>query len=249
MTLPRQPWLTSRQLTSLSTRNYSLPARLCMRTKQYVRFQSTKPSPSTNITTTEAAELAATQARVARATRWTPKFFRKYVETLKGAPLTTLTSFLILHELTAIVPLFGLAGFFHYYNWLPPFFAEGAWVLKGVGLFSSWFRKRGWITDAEAQAARNAAEEGHPESVEQKGGIKQTVGKWLGRGETGTRWVVEFATAYAVVKAFLPLRLVVSVTWAPTFARWTVIPFTKWVRARFGRKKDVVAAQGAVKKS
>lgn len=67
-------------------------------------------------------------------------------------------------------------------------------------------------------------------------------GRWWGRGETGVRVVVELATAYAITKALLPLRLVVSVWATPWFARWSVLPVTNRLGRLFGRKK--VAAPG-----
>lgn len=74
--------------------------------------------------------------------------------------------------------------------------------------------------------------------------------RWWGRGEKGVRVVVELATAYAITKMLLPLRLVGSVWATPWFARWTVLPVTKRLGRLFGRgkaKKTVDAAgTGAV---
>lgn len=147
---------------------------------------------------------------------------------LRTAPLSHISAFLILHELTAIVPLFGLAGAFHYYNWLPPYISEGKWVSEGTEKFGKWLRKKGWISDEERS------------------------GRYFGRGESGTRIVVELATAYAITKALLPLRLVGSVWATPWFARWTVLPVTRRLGGMFERKKAVpvkavdAASTGAV---
>jgi hypothetical protein len=48
--------------------------------------------------------------------------------------------------------------------------------------------------------------------------------------------VVEFATAYAIVKVLLPLRLVVSVWGAPWFARLVVIPIGSTTRSILRRR-------------
>jgi len=56
-------------------------------------------------------------------------------------------------------------------------------------------------------------------------------------GEGGVRIVVEFATAYAITKALLPLRLILSVWATPWFARISVIPFTNVVRRIFRRSR------------
>lgn len=166
------------------------------------------------------------------------KFLRTRLLALKNAPLTHITAFLLLHEITAVVPLFGLAAAFHYYHWLPPFFAEGEWVLKGVTLFGNYFRRKGWITSSDAESAKSVAEEGRAEKVEQKSGRGQSLGKWWNRGEGGTRLVIEFATAYAVVKALMPLRIIISIWGAPWFARWSIIPMQNLFRKMFGRRKN-----------
>lgn len=62
-------------------------------------------------------------------------------------------------------------------------------------------------------------------------------GSWWGSGEGAVRIVVELATAYAITKALLPFRLVVSIWATPTFARWTVLPVTTWAKRLFGRTK------------
>lgn len=82
--------------------------------------------------------------------------------------MTHIASFLLLHELTAIVPLVGLAATFHYTGWLPPYISEGAWVKEGVEKFGRYFRRKGWLGEE---------------------------GSWRGRGwgvgEGGVRVVVE----------------------------------------------------------
>ena len=156
----------------------------------------------------------------------TPKFLRPTVSALHNAPVTHITAFLLLHEITAVVPLFGLAGAFHYYCWLPPYFAEGAWGAAGVEKFGRYFRRKGWIGAGEEAETERIAKDG--EDLRQVETTKEL--KWWNRGEGGVRWVVEFATAYAIVKALLPLRIVLSVWGAPWFARWTVIPITNAFR-------------------
>ena len=162
----------------------------------------------------------------------TPKFLRPTVAALHNAPVTHITAFLLLHELTAVVPLFGLAGAFHYYNWLPHYFAEGAWVVSGVEKFGRYFRRKGWIGPGEEAEAEQRARDG--EDLTQ---IETTKGlKWWNRGDGGMRWVVEFATAYAIVKALLPLRIVASVWGAPWFARWTIIPISNAFKKLFSKR-------------
>ncbi|KAJ9640011.1 vacuolar protein sorting-associated protein 1 [Coniosporium tulheliwenetii] len=162
------------------------------------------------------AEPSKAQSRLDRTVSRTPRFLRSYLSTLRTAPLTHITAFLLLHELTAIVPLIGLAATFHYTRWLPPYISEGAWVQAGIEKFGRYFRRKGWL-----------GEEG-----------SRREGYW-GFGEGSVRWVVEVATAWAVVKALLPLRLMVSVSATPWFARWAVVP------VREGVKRGTAAGTGA----
>lgn len=188
-----------------------------------LRYQSTKA--------TGQSQTVPAVSRFDRFIARTPtKFLRNRLQVLKNAPLTHITAFLLLHEVTAIVPLFGLASAFHYYEWLPPYFAEGAWVLKGVSMFGNYFRRKGWIDAADADEAKTLAKEGRAEDVEKPKKGLLNAGKWWTRGEGGTRVIIEFATAYAIVKALMPIRIVISVWGAPWFARWTVIPVQNLVK-------------------
>jgi Hypothetical protein FLILHELTA len=182
--------------------------------------------------------------RIQRILRRTPKFLRPTLSALHNAPLTHITAFLILHEITAIAPLVGLVGAFHYFQWLPPFFAEGKWVVSGVEKFGNYFRRKGWIEAGDTQEAKVLAESGKAGTVERVKQKKGVASKWWGRGETGTRLLVEVATAYAVVKVLLPLRLIVSVWGAPWFARWTVVPFNNMVKGLFKRRAKQVGTGG-----
>jgi hypothetical protein len=202
------------------------PRQLTPRLRAFLRRQFTsqqQPTPSAKSSTYDRL--------VAR----TPRFLRPTLAALHNAPVTHVTAFLILHEITAVVPLFGLAGAFHYYNWLPSYFAEGAWVVAGVEKFGRYFKKKGWIGAVEEADTEREARQGIPlDKIEKTRGLR-----WWNRGEGGTRLVVEFATAYAVTKALLPLRLMLSVWGAPWFARWTVIPASNAFKKLFGKKKAV----------
>lgn len=109
-----------------------------------------------------------TRTRAERITSRLPKFLQRYTTPLINAPLTHISAFLILHELTAVLPLLGLAGIFHYTKWLPPYISEGKYVSAGVEKFGNYFRKKGWL--------------GHDATKRYK---------WWGRGEGGVRVVVE----------------------------------------------------------
>lgn len=168
------------------------------------------------------------QSRIERFNRRMPRFLHKYTSALATAPLSHITAFLLLHEITAVVPLLGLAATFHYTEWLPPWFSEGAWVLKGVETFGNYFRRKGWIRSDQAADAESQAQLQ----------MRRRDRVW-NLGEGGTRWVIEFATAYAVTKVLLPVRIIFSVWGTPWFAKRTVIPFMSWAKRLFGRGKKV----------
>ena len=108
-----------------------------------------------------------------------PRFLHRYTTPLLTAPVSHISAFLILHEITAVIPLFALAGFFHYSQWMPPFISEGKWVADGVEKFGNWFRKKGWIGEVPA-----VGEDG-------KVGKRGKAGVWWNRGEGSLRIVVE----------------------------------------------------------
>lgn len=68
------------------------------------RFQSTQSTPN---------------PRIDRVLSRLPKFLHPYTNGLRSAPVSHVVAFLILHEITAVLPLLGLAGLFHYTEWLP----------------------------------------------------------------------------------------------------------------------------------
>jgi hypothetical protein len=216
-------------------------------------------NPPTRRYATNPTSTATPQSRIERFNRRLPKFLRRYTVALTNAPISHITAFLLLHELTAIIPLFGLAGYFHYTHWLPSWFAEGAFVLSGVERFGRYFRRKGWIRSGEAEEAEREVQEIVAEkdrirhednSVAQEERKLRKVDKAWNVGEGGVRLVVEFATAYAITKALIVPRVVFSVWATPGFARWTVVPAIAKFKRVFGRKekggKGVSAGTGVV---
>ena len=86
-----------------------------------------------------------TQSRLERIHSRLPTFLQRYSKPLVNAPLTHISAFLLLHEVTAVVPLLGLATVFHYTRWMPPYISEGKWVSDGMEKFGKYFRKKGWL--------------------------------------------------------------------------------------------------------
>ncbi|OJD13363.1 hypothetical protein AJ78_06175 [Emergomyces pasteurianus Ep9510] len=162
-----------------------------------------------------------------------PRFLRSYTTPLLNAPVTHVTSFLILHEITAVVPLLGLTGAFHYWGWIPAL-GDGT-VDEGVKKFGRWLRKKGWVEQgAEMQAEAE---------VEMGIGMGPTTAAGGGTGglggiadtDKGVQLILEFATAYAITKAMLPVRIMLSVWATPWFARGVVGPVGRGVGRVFGK--------------
>ncbi len=184
----------------------------------------TRAQPTRQFATTPPPHPPTSQTRIERFNRRLPKFLHRYTNALSSAPVSHITSFLILHEITAIVPLFGLAATFHYTHWLPSWFSEGAWALQGVERFGAYFRRKGWIKGGEVEQA------GHATKMSMRNRA------WT-ISEGGARLIVELATAYAITKVLLPIRIAASIWATPWFAKKTVIPLLDGFKRTFGGRK------------
>ena len=132
--------------------------------------------------------------------------------------MTHITSFLILHEFTAVLPLFGLVGAFHYGNWMPDLTSstgENNAFDEGAARFGRWLRKKGWVDEADVSTVADHEAIGLAPREKQRAGV---------------RLVLEFATAYAITKALLPFRLAASAWATPWFARTVLAPTTRLAR-------------------
>jgi hypothetical protein len=152
-----------------------------------------------------------------------------------AAPVSYITAFLILHELTALVPLIGLASFFHYSNWIPESILknqEGVFN-SAIERWSRYFVRKGWLKDEGTSDQETGLKNG--DSDTKLDSTDTTIRQLEARGD-GWRWVVDIATAYVLVKIMLPPRLLLSVWAAPWFARIAVMPITR-LFGRFKRPK------------
>lgn len=132
---------------------------------------------------------------------------------------------MILHELTAIAPLFALFGVFHYTDYVPiTYMTEhfGGYVQAGVSRFERYFSRKGWFgftrEDQDAAAASDSGTK--PEDAVQR---------WQS-GDPKYKILVEVALAYAVTKALLPIRIIGSVWATPWFAGVLVRIRGAWTR-------------------
>ncbi|KAF7551465.1 hypothetical protein G7Z17_g4965 [Cylindrodendrum hubeiense] len=152
-------------------------------------------------------------SRVDRITAKLPRRLQKYTNGLRNAPVSHIVSFLILHELTAIVPVLGLFGLFHYTNYVPVTYMMGhfgSYVQDGVSRFEKYFKRKGWFgfgqEDSETMTATNS-----------RSTSEEAMERWHS-GDGRYKVVVEIALAYAITKALLPLRIAWSVWATPWFA-------------------------------
>lgn len=152
-----------------------------------------------------------------RITSKLPRRLQKYTNGLRNAPVSHVVSFLILHELTAIVPLFALFAVFHYTTYVPiSYMTEhfGEYVQGGVARFEKYFRRKGWFGFGQEDPSPS------PESATEGEGKSQTdeaMDRWRS-GDRKYEILMEVALAYAVTKALLPVRIICSVSATPWFA-------------------------------
>ncbi len=100
-------------------------------------------------------------------------------------------------------------------------------MTAGVQRFGRYFERKGWIKSADAREAEREVSAAGFGGVD-PAGQHETDGKVHLEGkDRGVRWVVEFATAYAIVKILLVPRIIFSVWATPGFAKWTVVPIMK----------------------
>ncbi|KAL2179071.1 uncharacterized protein P884DRAFT_257205 [Thermothelomyces heterothallicus CBS 202.75] len=184
---------------------------------------------------TRAAAAAAATTRLTRLLSRLPRPLQRYASRLRGAPLTHVAAFLVLHEITAVVPLLALFGLFHYTDRAP---VSSAWVVEhcgahvreGVGRFERWFAKKGWFGFGEEEEEEASSPSYSPSSGEKgkQGGASREL-EGLGTAETEAaleRWeadpkyriLVEIGLAYALTKVLLPVRIAASVWATPWFA-------------------------------
>lgn len=154
------------------------------------------------------------QSRADRILSRLPASMQKYTTRLRNAPVSHVVAFLILHEMTAVVPLLGLFGLFHYTDYVPlGYMLEhyGGYVQDGTARFERYFRRKGWFgfgQGEEDEAGRELRDEGGDEGV---------MDRWAS-SDAKYRIVVEVALAYAITKALLPVRIMASLWMTPWFA-------------------------------
>ncbi|KAK4169080.1 hypothetical protein QBC43DRAFT_284338 [Cladorrhinum sp. PSN259] len=167
-----------------------------------LQLRSYKPSnsaPQSKPTTTPPDSTSLSRAD--RILSRLPGPLQKYATRLRGAPGTHVIAFLLLHEITAIVPVFALFGLFHYTEYVP-IQNFGTDVKEGAARMIRYLEKKGWLKPSDGGVVEGAHE---------------VAEKWESYKDYTV--LVEFAAAYAVTKVLLPVRIAVSLWATPWFAR------------------------------
>ncbi|ERT00468.1 hypothetical protein HMPREF1624_03841 [Sporothrix schenckii ATCC 58251] len=191
------------------------------------RQYSTEPPPKSTAPPTPSTKEAAQASRLDRVLSRLPKSLQKYTRRLKDAPVSHVVAFLILHEITAIVPLVGLFGLFHWagagsggsgsgggivsklvpLDYMTHYF--GGLVVEGVRRFEKYFRRKGWFGFSRYDEDADSTDEATTTDAVMR--------KWAS-ADSKYRIVVEVGLAYSITKVLLPLRIVLSLWATPWFA-------------------------------
>lgn len=75
-----------------------------------------------------------------------PKFLHPYTIGFMNAPVSHVTSFILVHELTAIAPLFGLWGIFYYLDYTPVAGIPDWLLVKGTHFIDILADRNGWTS-------------------------------------------------------------------------------------------------------
>ncbi|KAI1458482.1 hypothetical protein F4805DRAFT_474456 [Annulohypoxylon moriforme] len=141
----------------------STPTNLLLRPRapQSKRFQSTKPP--TPDPTPESRQTHRAHAILTHASRFIPRRLHPYLHRLRTAPFSHVAAFLVLHELTAILPLFGLTYLFYSMDWVPTSWVLGPWAAtaeEGLRRWMRYFRRKGWFGLGEGKGGGDGGREG-----------------------------------------------------------------------------------------
>lgn len=132
-----------------------------------------------------------------RLNRRLPKFLHPYTNRLITAPLSHITSFLVLHELSALVPLVALFGVFHYTNWLPVGFGQAAWARERAENLLRYLERKAYWKGRLQRKMKENKEEG--EEGGEEGGSEGNRSSSGRMGERISRILLEYVSTYKSV--------------------------------------------------
>lgn len=142
-----------------------------------------------------------------RLSRRLPKFLHPYTNRLVSAPLSHITSFLILHELSAVVPLVALFGLFHYTSWLPgEWLGETVWAKEKAEKLVRYLERKGYWKGRFQRKNKEKKDEEKEEEEGEEGGSEGNLSSNSGRiGERISRVLLEYVLQLQIVFIVLSL--------------------------------------------
>ncbi|KAI0205249.1 hypothetical protein F4808DRAFT_411039 [Astrocystis sublimbata] len=175
------------------------------------RYQSTKP-PNLNPTNPSSSTIKTPPSSrvsqiLARASRYLPQRLNTALQDLRSAPVSHIVAFLALHEITAIVPVVGIAYAFYTLDYMP-----ARWLVSEEGLkkWTSYFRKKRWFgLEPEGERGDNDTSNENDEVQGLKGEVAENI----------YNIPIQVAAAYGITKMLLVPRIALSLWLTPSFAR------------------------------
>ncbi|ORY71518.1 uncharacterized protein BCR38DRAFT_331109 [Pseudomassariella vexata] len=193
------------------------------------RFKSSKPPTDPNPTPiTEGQTSAPQNPALDRSQRLIPRRLQPYASRFKSAPVSHVTAFLILHELTAIIPVVGLTSLFYYMDIVPVDYVFGPWAAyaqEALNKQIKWLKKKGWLGLGDEDGREG--EESRTAEVMQT--IKENV--TFKNTQKGYKIGIQLAAAYAITKVIIIPRVALSIWLTPPVARamvWTRKAIFRW---------------------
>ncbi|KAK9356959.1 hypothetical protein V1523DRAFT_400107 [Lipomyces doorenjongii] len=185
------------RLRQLSRRNFSTSGSRCT-------MEPNEKAIRVKPTAEEVSEKS--RQRMKRILDKLPASMRPHAERLMNAPGSYVFTFLLIHEVTAVAPLFGLMWLFQVTDWMPPL-PEGL-MEAGKEFYSKAVSIEQFPLIMRCQFPNTQI----PQDSLPEG------------SESATKLILQGATAFAIVKMILPLRVAFSLLITPWFARRSVIP-------------------------
>ncbi|CCC10774.1 unnamed protein product [Sordaria macrospora k-hell] len=164
--------------------------------------QSNPNGPNPNKNTNKNSE------RLSRLLTRLPRFLHPYLHSLRSSPSSFIVAFLILHEITAVLPGLGFFYFFHYYDtghdgsddedseaktigrrfesWVMGWMMKHGYsevIDKKMEGFERWFRRKGYFgfDGGQGKEDGDGKEEGRLNAVEAEGGADGKEGEGEGK--------------------------------------------------------------------
>ncbi|RKP34937.1 hypothetical protein BJ085DRAFT_1418, partial [Dimargaris cristalligena] len=144
--------------------------------------------------------------------------WRKYYHQFRNKPATHLTAFIILHEVTAVLPFGLIFGLLTWTDWRPPVSEESMdeALQRARKLVYRLTRGAGLTPEdrAEWEMQPAAAQE---QTLANRGMVMEWVSSYFSQIKPIS--LVHLATTYALVKLLLPVRIATSLALTPSTAK------------------------------